>query len=329
MKKTLPLIGFAFVLIGCTSVVPIGSYPQVALDQTDDKMNQDKTRVILTKTKNNTGSRSVSGIEKKADGKLRTILHKGGINIVDVNRSIRNRLEKEFALIEAGGTSAYTPSKAANIAISSEVNTVFMETDPVPATSYTVDGKKYYTKAHCKYTAKVEGSVILYGVNPVSKEHSFTFSGGKTFNDEGANGGRCPNLQKGQKQSLFTQALTSAMESVENKIKNSLASRGYVVTARKNDKDGAHYYRLSIKPSDGAKPGVEVQFLDSQKIDGKKEYFPFAKGKIVCTDMPQNSYAKISSPEAIPRIKKGTPVKLQFSDSLLNLLELPQNLTKC
>jgi hypothetical protein len=95
-----------------------------------------------------------------------------------------------------------------------------------------------------------------------------------------------------------------------------MASTGYVKAARQDPETNEMYFRLSISPDAGAKPGVGVEFKAYQEIDGVREPFTFAKGEIVKTNMEKFAFAKLDSEYEAKQseIESGTPIQLKFPE---------------
>ncbi len=317
MKLKLIALASTLLFTGCATTIPVTTYPVMDLGKSDNaESKNDEFRVIVTEIKSSHGSTATPDLSKAASGELSKIIQESGAREVTIDRGLRDKLETEFSLYEAEGRSDYTSPQAANLAITGII------TNAVITSVYVPEPKRYDAKAEkmvvdppeCRYTAKVEGSLEFYSVNPVDRIDRVGLNGFENVTGP-AHGQSCRDLSKNQTHILFLEAIHKAMNDAAADVKNKMASSGYVKLARKDPKTSKIYYRLSIKPSSGALPGVGVDFLETQLIDGQKEEFTFATGKVVCTNRSANSYAELETTGAENKIQVGTPVKLRFPDS--------------
>lgn len=310
-------LALTLIFTGCATTIPVTTYPIIDVGKSDNaERKNDEFRVIVTEIKSSHGSTVTPDLSKAAAGALSKIIQESGAREVTIDIDLRDKLEIEFRRYEAEGRSNYTSPKAANLAITGII------TNAVITSVYIPEPKRYDSKAEkmvvgppeCRYTAKVEGSLEFYSVNPVDRIDRVGLNGFESLNGP-AYGQSCRDLSKNQTHTLFLEAMHKAMNDAAADVKNKMASSGYVKLARKDPKTNKIYYRLSIKPSSGALPGVGVDFLETQVIDGEKEEFTFATGKVVCTNRSANSYAELETAGAEDKIQVGTPVKLRFPDS--------------
>ncbi len=284
----------------------------VNLEQDSQYNPNEAHRVVVVGVEDSHG---VSGISlgKHASAKLSQVMLEKGVNIVNVERSVRSQLTSEIQLIEAGGVSSFTLPDAANMATRGEIVSLNIVPSFTKASSYTnKKGEVIRTPAKCSYTVKLSGILVFYKVDPVAKYKSVRFDG-KASQD--IPGGSCPELSASQKRNLYSRAVDSGIDDADNKVANALARKGFVVSSYNDIDKKKTYYRLSINPNQGAIPGVGVQFIEIRKSPmNKMDEIPFGEGKVACTNHTDAAYAVVSDAAIIAKIKRNTPVKLKYKD---------------
>jgi len=267
-------------------------------------------RLIITGIKDTHGVASIKAGEL-AQTELRRNLLSNGIDLANIERSVMDNLVKEVELIELqGGVSQYSLPSAADFAINGEITSVTAGASHTPAMRLK-DGS--YTKPFCTYSARVEGILLMYKVNPVEKAATIPIAGAASTKTIG---GYCnaytvrTAYAAASATSLVRQAINNAIDGANAKILNRAAPKGKVLSAKIDAKGKTVHYRISISPQQGATPGTTVQFLQTFE----NSFVPFAKGKISCTTHKEAAYVKVTRPEDIDRIKLNTPVRLNFSN---------------
>lgn len=317
MKKAL-ILASTLLLGACNSLIPkpvnVAMLQPIELDKDPNVNTNNEIRLVFMGFEDKHSEQGLK-LAAQAESQSRRQMLDKGVEIVDVERSIRGQLGSEIELIEAGGSSEFSLPKAANIAMRGELSsatltqTWYEEKEPL----ITGKGLPDVIPAHCVYKSTVSGAVIFYDVNPVKRRNSFTFSGSAETKINGAN---CYGLKSSAERDLHFLAVNNGISNVGHKLMNVLARSGFVTSALQDaEKPDKVYYRLSIKPNEGAIPGVKVTFFEMrQGPNGQQEKIPFGEGRIACTNHASAAYAAVTEPNLVAKIKVNTPVKLKYKD---------------
>lgn len=308
MKLKLFLLTFALIFSGCANVKMNATEDYQLTKVPNAPEDFERLRVILTDFKDNHNAEYARDLGAQVQAQLRTILTQSSVELVNLDRGLRDQMAKEIELYEVNGTSEYTPPKAANLAVDGEINTVYVETKFEPEHK-NMFGKKI--KDQCVSIATAKGAITAYKVNPIARITAFVIDGEARENTTPTNK-KCPEKNSDQKRIMVTQAIEEGLKDLQGKIQTVTAARGHVVSARIDREENKVYYRLSVLPRNGAKPGIRVEFLDYKEFENRLEEFSIAEGKVVCTDMPKYAFAEIKDPAANEEIKVGTIVKLKY-----------------
>lgn len=296
--------------------------------ETNNEYNpKEAFRVVLVGVEDNHGVSGVS-VNQQTTARLRQVMLQKEVNIVDVERSVRSKLTSEIELIEAGGVSQYTLPQAANMAVRGEIVSLNIVPKYTERNSYKTDnGSSHTTPAHCTYKANTSGVLVFYRVDPVAKYRSVSFDGSASQDIPGTG---CPELSNSQKLNLFSRAIDEGIENADTKVANALARKGYVLAAYKDQEGKKAYYRLSVRPDQGAIPGVGVQFIELRPspTNNKVDEIPFGEGKVACTNHTEAAYAEVKDPMVIAKIKRNTPIKLKYKDDL-KWIEMMKKMFPC
>ncbi|RLP54619.1 MAG: hypothetical protein D6160_09415 [Ketobacter sp.] len=322
-KHRILLLAAVMVLFGCqTTPLPFLGPKKVDLTsmqtyQLSDQAirNQERLQLILTEFKDEHGSEEAPNLASTMlKGQVERVIRDSGAELVNMDRAMREQLQKEIQLYEINGGSDYVPPKAANLAVGGVVHTAYVHTEFKPAHEENdiLDGfNKKYVPDQCVITAKVAGSLSLYKVNPVGRAGDITFEG----EDEMKSPNRCVEPSEAQKRTMLNRAMSNGLEKVDGALKTLIASRGHVVSARIDAETGKIYFQLSIKPINGAKPGVAVQFFEIENFEGAEIEQVISEGTVICSSKSNVlAYASLTDSTKQESIKKGTLVKLVFNN---------------
>jgi len=316
MKK-LMLAGLALAVIsGCATTsqeIPIHTYPVVELQQTGQFEPGKAIQAIVAGFVDKSGWGDDS-IAEALEGQVSNIIASAGANRVDLDRGMRGKLSDEFKLIEISGKSDYRPPVAADIAFSGEIVSTIYSAVPKTYTRYNVKKGKFEEVSVCEHTMEVQGDVSMYSVNPLRKKNSYVFKG-KAENETNQEDELCPEASKSVQKNLALEAMSAGVEDMQHELKTGIGSGGFVVMARKHPESGVLYYRLSVLPSSGAKPGVGVEFMGTQEVMGQVEETLLGAGEVVCTTRSRDHAWATITDGSQPELFIGTPVRLVFNGS--------------
>lgn len=326
----------ALIMLASTSAmsksVQVGDLETVALEKDNSSNAAEGFRIVLTGFDESHGVKEAD-LADRASGKLKQALLKNGVEIVNIERGIRKKLNEEIKLIEANGSSNFSLPEAANLAVRGEISSANMSSRYEEERENWVKGKMLPNNlpAGCTYSANVQGTLVFYRVDPVEKYRTVAIDGSAS---ESIPGKDCPAIKSDRARNLYLRAVDEAIDDGNAKIMNALARKGYVESAKKDKKGKKYYYRISIAPEDGAKPGVAVEFIKQERNSkGSFDDIPFADGVIACTNHPQAAYAMVKGKEKddISNIKENTPVRLKYQDDglLAPATDLLKKFKKC
>lgn len=267
-------------------------------------------------------------LSSKARSQIKQELLNKGVEIRNVEKGLRGKLDDEIKLIEAGGTSNYSLPSAANIALKGEISSATLSQNFSEAYTYKKDdGTTVRVPAKCTYTAEVTGITVFYNINPVKKKKSTKLAGKSSLEKKESS---CRGLSDGEKQNLYLKSVNSAVRNGRHALMNVLARKGYVVAAyRRVDKDKPILFRLSLTPDEGAIPGNKLSFFEFREgPNGELEKIPFGEAKVACTSHTNVAYASVKDVNLAERIKVNTPIQLKYSKGM-PIFDQLTSLIKC
>jgi len=323
MKSLFQLAGLLlalFVFTGCVNKEEIQNYETYNMGGNASTPTAMRLRVIVVGIDDEHNNKAAGDLGSIATGRLEPIIRDSGAQNVSIGRGLRSKLREEFEIIErSGGISEYSSPKEADIALKGSISSAII-TAKYSKDYYILNpanGRNENQGPTCEYIANIKGTMRVFKVNPVKELESFDMDESTKYTPR-ARGSACPTLADAKARQLFQEATVSAIDTQANKVKNLMASRGSVLSARISP-DGDLFYRLSITPSAGAKPGVDVEFIKRVNRDGFEEVMVLGEGTIACTPQKtQVAWAELKTEGAETKIQKGTEVKLRFSEGLLD-----------
>lgn len=297
--------GIAFT--GCVSTVNIPSFPKQDITTIEGDFKDSRYKVIVTGVKGNEHGNHIAGdLTAPATVELEKLIQESGAINVNIDRSLRDQLDKELHLYEARGESNYETPAPANLAVNGIITSATFS-------SRFHSGDKD-TQSYCNYTAELNGILRSFKINPLKTLLPVQITGIATKRVAGSS---CRGISDREQKTMFLAALKNAYDSKAAAVKTLMASSGYVQEAKMDPATSKFYYRISIEPQSGAQPGVGVVFMENQEFEGKKEIYPFAKGEVVCwLGKDTAAWAELKTDGVHSKIKIGTPVKLKFSDDM-------------
>lgn len=314
MKKlalVVSVILFSF-MSGCMTTIHVENLPNhpisgIAMPEPE------KFQIILTEFKDKHDSKAAHDLAKNIfAGQVNRILRSVGADLVSVNRALGEQLKEEIMRLEQTGQSEYVPPQAANLAIGGAIYKADITTD-YRKPYKNKDGET--VPGQCTTTAIVEGAISLYNVNPIGHLKDLAFKGRSSKYTEGS----CRRPSRTVERDMLKNALDDGLATVDGALKTQVAGRGHVVSARIDPESGKVYYRLSIKPEKGAKPGTKVKFYEIKNHEGIQIESAIGDGKVVCTPLADKlAYAELNDNLQQDAVSKSTMVQLIYTDGFFD-----------
>lgn len=307
-------------LIPKSAPLDVMSLEDVTLEAVAAPASVTKHKVMLAGIDDAHGNDKLKGLGDSFEQKLGSVLFKLGVDLVSVEKSNKQKLAAEIQKYEMMGTSEYRPTQAANVAIRGNVNSAswsakYSKAEDRPRL---LDSQTMFGGDGCDYTAKLAGVLAFYSVNPLERVgQSIPFEGSKTWHIDTSDVS-CKATDDQIKQG-YIDALDDAIKDAGVEIASKVPAYGIVEGAGKNSK-GKTYYRISIKPDNGAAPDTKVIFIAKKSVAGMEAEVEVAKGTVVATNINNMAFVELDSKKDADKIKKNMLIKLEYvNQSFLGL----------
>lgn len=270
-----------------------------------------------------------------SDAKLGKSIATNLENIISTNRLGRlidrrsaKRLQKEIALSEMKKTGSYKGPQIADFAISGSISNAGFTKKYNSATNIYNPKTGTYARipANFKYSSQANGNVKILELPSLDLVESIEFDGyaSRSENIQTQGGFQMGSLSIGGSQAsgidrddnLVRDAGLDAIKNIETELKNSLATRGYILEKRTGE--DFDIFKISIGSKNGTKHGDKVQIISKFDVtnditdESEIESRVVSQGVISNIIERNHSWVIIKDKASSSKVRLGDQVRLEY-----------------